>query len=172
MVNNCGNVPLVDVVVTDTIAGCAKNIGILPVGGGFEYTTLSGGSSDCKTAPVSASLCSTATVTAVPAFAGAPRLNLSDPACIATVVPASVAPTTVAATTTVAPTTAAPVIAPPTTATVQVLDNTIATVSEPTEDLVVTGSSTRPMVQASVALLLLGLALLQLSRRQTSTIKA
>ena len=172
VVNNCGNVPLIDVVVTDTIAGCAKNIGILPVGGGFEYTTLSGGSSDCKTAPVSASLCSTATVTAIPAFAGAPRLNLSDPACIATVVPASVAPTTVAATTTVAPTTAAPVIAPPTTATVQVLDNTIATVSEPTEDLVVTGSSTRPMVQASVALLLLGLALLQLSRRQTSTIKA
>jgi hypothetical protein len=171
VVNNCGNVPLVDVVVTDSIAGCAKNIGVLTVGGGFEYTTLSGGSGDCKTAPVSASLCSTATVTAVPAFAGAARLTLSDPACIATVVPASVAPTTVAPTT-AAPTTAATTVAPPTTATVQVLNNTIATVSEPTEDLSVTGSTTRPMVQASAALLLIGLALLQLSRRKTSALKA
>jgi hypothetical protein len=156
------------VVVTDTITACGKNIGILPVGTGFEYTTASGGSGDCKTAPVSAALCSTATVTAQPAIAGAAKLSLSDPACITTVVPATVAPTTVAPTT-AAPTTVATTAAP-TTASVQVLGETVAEVSEPTEDLSVTGRTTRPMVNASIALLLVGLALIQMSRRQAARI--
>jgi hypothetical protein len=72
------------------------------------------------------------------------------------VVPTTAAPTTTPTTT---PT-------PPTTAMVQVLDNTVAEVSEPTEDLVVTGSTTRPMVQYAAGLLLLGLVLIQFSRRQ------
>ncbi len=172
VLTNCGNVGLVDVVVTDTIAGCAKTVGFLPLGTGFEYTTLSGGSSDCKTAPVSAAQCSTATVTAQPVFIAATKLSLSDPACINTVVPASVAPTT-ATPTTVAPTTAAvTTVAAPTTVRVQVLDNTVAEVSEPTEDLSVTGANTRPMVQASAVLLLLGLALIHVSRRQMKAVRA
>jgi uncharacterized repeat protein (TIGR01451 family) len=166
VVNNCGTALLTDVVVTDTIAGCAKNIGALVVGGTFEYTTNSVGSNGCTTAPVATNLCSTATVTAQPVATGGAaigtRLSVSDPACIATTAPA----TTVAS---VAPTTAAPApttAAPPTTAMVKVLDNTVAEVVETTETLPITGRNTRPLVNGAVALFLLGLVLLQTSRRQ------
>jgi uncharacterized repeat protein (TIGR01451 family) len=164
VVTNCGTALLTDVVVTDTISGCGKNIGALTVGGSFEYTTNSSGSNGCKTSPVTANLCSTATVTAQPVATGGAaiggRLSVSDPACIATSVPATTAAPT--------PTTAAPttVAAPPTTANVKVLDNVVAEVAEPGESLPVTGRNTRPLVNGAIGLFLLGLVLLQTSRRQ------
>jgi uncharacterized repeat protein (TIGR01451 family) len=167
VVTNCGTALLTDVVVTDTITGCAKNIGALAVGGSFEYNTSSSGSNACKTTAVNVGLCSTATVTAQPVSTGGipfgGRVAAADPACITTSVPAATAaPTTVAPATTAATT----VAAPPTTATVQVLDNVIAEVAEPGESLPVTGRNTRPLVNGAIGLFLLGLVLLQTSRRQ------
>jgi uncharacterized repeat protein (TIGR01451 family) len=171
VVNNCGTTDLVDVVVTDSITGCAKNIGGLPVRTAFEYTTASSGNGACKTSPVVVPVCSAATVTAQPIFNGAvfgPKLSVSDPACITTVAPATTAaaaaPTTAVPAPTAAPTTLAPV--PTTAPQVQVLDNVIAKESEPTENLGVTGRNTQPLTNGAIALFLSGLVLVTVSRRQ------
>ncbi len=118
VVNNCGEMDLVNVVVTDTIAGCNKTIGALGIGQEASFET--GNQADCVSVNVTAPGCSTATVVAQPVLGGAPAggtITMMNDACISgpTVIPTTAVPTTAEPTTAV-PTTAVPTTAVPTTA--------------------------------------------------------
>lgn len=119
IVNNCGEMNLSGVAVTDTISGCSRVIGDLPVGAAVTYTTADAGLTGCSTTPVASASCSRATVVGQPmigTLASGATIQQSDPACIKPpVVTPTVAPTL--APTTVAPTTLAPTTLAPTTVT-------------------------------------------------------